>query len=318
MWSEFVAYDELASDRVLGMLRSRNLQPLIAVRPENISTLPSLVQRLREAELCFGLWPMLDDSDGRWANAFSAPNFAEFTRELIALVGAVPSGTVLAIDLEPPIDLLRQMLRGEWQAFAALSRRQRHRGEDILRELVDEASAIGYCCVAAVTPLLLCDTPERRAWQRLLGTPVETLAFEALSCMSYTSLFEGYSRGVLHRRASLAMLAQSAAASHKRFGKRAALSIGSVGGGALGDERPYRGLHELVEDVAVARACGIEDLSLFDLAGVLAQEHPEAWLDAFVDTAPLQGPLPSSRRSRILERSAMELGVLLTRNLPTP
>jgi hypothetical protein len=54
--------------------------------------------------------------------------------------------------------------------------------------------------------------------------------------------------------------------------------------GALGDEPVYRAVRELREDVAAARAAGIEDLSLFDLGGVLARPPAEAWIEALVET----------------------------------
>ena len=82
---------------------------------------------------------------------------------------------------------------------------------------------------------------------------------------------------------------------------RASISLGSVGVGALGDEQPYRSVAELAHDVSLARACGVDDLALFDLGGVLQKARPQDWLDAFVQTPAAEGPRPTARRTRILE-----------------
>jgi hypothetical protein len=73
------------------------------------------------------------------------------------------------------------------------------------------------------------------------------------------------------------------------------MSLGCVGTGALVDEPVYRDPSELAEDVAIARAGGCHDLSLFDLGGVLHREPAEAWLEAFAHGVELTLARPSKR-----------------------
>jgi hypothetical protein len=77
------------------------------------------------------------------------------------------------------------------------------------------------------------------------------------------------------------MLGLCARRARTRWGARAGLSLGAVGTGAFGDEPVLRSPAELARDVAIARAAGIQELSLFELGGVLRRAPAEPWLEAF-------------------------------------
>ena len=137
----------------------------------------------------------------------------------------------------------------------------------------------------------------RPFFQGILGTPVDGVAFGSVSIMAYTSILEGWSRGLLDRRASLGVLGECARLARARYGDRASISVGTVGTGAFTDEPVYRSVAELADDVAVARAFGVDDLSLFDLGGLLRRGPAEAWLEAFVTDRDAPSDLP--RRVRL-------------------
>jgi hypothetical protein len=131
----------------------------------------------------------------------------------------------------------------------------------------------------AVMPMLAFDTAGQ--WmQRTLGTPADDLPVQRHSVMAYTSLFEGWSRGLVGRRRAEWMLGLCARRSRTRWGALAGLSLGAVGTGAFGDEPVLRSPVELARDVAIARAAGITELSLFELGGVVRRAPAEAWLEA--------------------------------------
>jgi hypothetical protein len=120
--------------------------------------------------------------------------------------------------------------------------------------------------------------------ERLLGTPASALPVDGHSVMAYTSLLEGWSRGLLGRRRAEAALVGCARLARWRFGARAGLSLGTVGTGAFGDEPCYRDVGELRRDVSLSLSAGISDLSLFDLGGVVRRGPAEAWLEALVES----------------------------------
>jgi hypothetical protein len=279
----------------LGLLRRYGLELLIAIRPSDLPALPALLGACADAGVPVGAWPMLGDAEGRWANAMNAEAFC-------ALARATRCGPLseIAWDLEPPIEVVRRLGRdlGAIGRLAPPSAR-------FDRARVDYAAAVevhaaeGVPSLAAAVPVVLLDPIGGSAWQRRIGTPVDGPGFAHVSVMLYTSLFEGWSRGWVRRDDARALLAAGCRATRDRFGTRGGVSVGAVGVGAIGTEPVYRCPAELADDVAIARACGVDALSLLDLGGVCARPPAEAWLDAFVHTPPSPHPLPTTVRTRL-------------------
>jgi hypothetical protein len=299
IWSELVPLGELARSPVLAELARRRIELLVAVQPKDRSQVVPLVTRAREVELSIGLWPLLEDRDGRWLHPGNAEAFAGWIDELLSILDrASLTVDALALDLEPPILEVRRILDGDLGAARAWLGRgvdaaPHARLVDSLRERAIEVVA------AVVPPVLLPDRPSR-GWQRVLGTPIDGIAYDVVSAMLYTTLFEGYSAGVVRRADACALLSRFARLASNRFGAHASVSLGAVGKGALGDERTYRDASELAEDVGIAQSAGVDDLALFDLAGVLARPPIEPWLDALTETAASPPPPPSARAGAIV------------------
>lgn len=315
IWSEYTPYEALQEPALLGELGRRAIQLAIAVTPELASRLPAVLRACRAHGVAVALWPMLSDAQGRWVSADNAAAYCRFVRELLdshAAQGVLAQA--LAMDLEPPIARLRGLkdLRPEPAAARPLLTGAR-RAAPAAAELTALATAArgrGLEILAAVMPPVVV-SPESAAlgWQRLLGTPVDALPLDCVSTMAYTSLFEGYSRGLLRRADARALLFKLAVATRARYGARAGISLGAVGTGALGDERTFDSPVELIEDVGIARAAGLTDLALFNLDGVLGRPPLAAWLDALVETPPAAPP-PMTRRAELLWQGLRAAGCL--------
>lgn len=274
MWCETLSFDEVVAPAVATLLARYRVDLLLAVRPWQLDDVGAVVARLRDAGVFVGVWPMLADADGRWASVQSCARFVAFADAVLA---RAPGADELILDLEPP---LRRMTG--WKT-----------GRPTFRQTPSPRAyaAARAAYVAAVTrwraerrvtsalvPVLVA---ERGQWmQRVLGTPATDLPVDRHSVMAYTSLFEGWSRGLVTRRRAEALLGVCARLARRRFGDQAALSLGTIGTGAFGDEPCYRDVAELRRDVEVAVAAGVDELSLFDLGGMLRRGPAEAWLDA--------------------------------------
>ncbi len=292
-----LAHERLCDRRLLASLARRKIDLVVAVFPSTLVTLPRVVDVCGDAGVHVSAWPMLEDAQGRWASTSNAEPFVRFATEVAERVPEI------VFDLEPPFEALRSLSRGR---FAELPSRRAFEGA--VRRFAatcDELRARGVGVHAAALPVVLLDPPRRHArWQSLLGTPVDRVAYESISVMAYTTMIEGWSRGIVRRRDARAILHDIARATASRFGSRASVSLGAVGTGAFGDEPTYRAPSELADDVAIARGAGVDDLALFDLAGVVARPPIDAWLDAFVETPPAHIAPRASRRVRLFRSVA--------------
>lgn len=255
VWCETLPYDELTRPAVVGLVARHGIDLLLSVRPWQLAEVGDVVRRYRDAGVFVGVWPMLADEDGRWASAASAEAFITFADQLVA---SVPFADEVIVDLEPPYAELVKWKNGRptWRQTPSPGSYRAAR-----TAFADAAArwAGARRVTTAVLPLLALEV--RGEWlQRVVGTPASRLPVARHSVMAYTSLFEGWSRGLVGRRRAELLLGACAQLARLTFGHRAALSIGAVGSGAFEDEPAYRDVRELARDVAIARAAGIEEL----------------------------------------------------------
>jgi hypothetical protein len=292
-----LAHERLCDRRLLAALERRRIDLVVAVSPSTLASLPRVAAACRDAGVRVSAWPMLQDAQGRWASTSNAEPFARFAADVARTVCEI------VFDLEPPFEVLRALSRGR---FATLpSRRAFEEGVRRFATTCDELRGRGVDVHATALPLVLLDaSPGAVRWQSILGTPVDRVAYESVSVMAYTTMIEGWSRGIVRRGDARSILHDVAQSAARRFGSRASISLGAVGTGAFGDEPVYRSPKELTDDVAVARSAGVDDLALFDLAGVVARPPIDAWLDAFVETPPADIAPRASRRVRLFRSLA--------------
>ena len=275
MWSETLAFDEVARPELASLLARHRIDLLLAVRPWQLPELADIVDRLRGAGVFVGLWPMLADEDGRWASVSSC---ARFVALVDAVLARAPHADEIVVDLEPPIAVMSRWTAGRPTLRGVPSLAAYRHARDAYVAAVARWR-VHHRVTTAVMPFLAAELGGQ--WlQRALGTPATPLPVDRHSVMAYTSLFEGWSRGLVDRRRAEQALAVCARLSRRRFGARAAISLGTVGPGAFGDEPCYRGVAELARDVALARAAGIDEIALFDLGGVVRRGPAERWLEA--------------------------------------
>jgi hypothetical protein len=312
IYCETLPFEDVTRQRTIALLRRHNLEIVLAVRPWQLVELVTVMQILRDSGVLCSVWPMLGDDEGRWASVHNAPSFVRFVQNVadgLDEAGVLPRE--LLLDLEPPFAHARALAAsgrsgGRWFDFAvarprATSAQAMDAASSELAAAVIDLHARGVATASAVWPLVALDPPGARGWQALLGTPVDALATGRVSVMMYTSILEGWSRGTIRRRDARLLLTAATARAVRRWGASAGMSLGCVGTGALVDEPVYRDPSELAEDAALARAAGCDDLSLFDLGGVLAREPAEAWLDAFAHGADLL-EAQATKRVRLVRR----------------
>lgn len=302
LYSEHVPYSSIDTS-LLASLAKRRIELAVAVQPSGLSpALEAMVARAGAAGVQLVLWPLLDDAHGRWLNH---RNVREFEAHTAQVIRAAPNVRRMVLDLEPPIDWTRAALRG------ALGRAWSQRPTEA-SAVRDDPRAQGFASrlrqrgltVDAVVPPVFAFGS---SWERWLGTPVRAYGCARVEVMAYTSLFEGYTAGLVDRTVARDLLATIA---HRCAGLGQAVALGVVGGGALGDERAYRDVHELRDDVALCQHAGIQALALYALDGILMRGTPDPWLDAFVQPSDTPIEPRATRRGRALTWAGEFLGGL--------
>jgi len=307
-----VSIADATAPPVLDALRSADVQLLQAVFPHTTEATRDLIRACRDRGVSVGVWPMIEDDAGRWASADNGVRYARFARSVLDALGDDAPDT-LAIDLEPPIVDVRRILRADPRPLVRRALRPiREEGAHALVELVNEANERGLETFAALVPPLGTGWGGTHGFERAFGSPVSRLRLSRAGPMSYTTLFAGYGRGLIRPRDAQGLLSMLAAGAHRTLGERASLSLGTIGTGALGDERTYTGPDDLAEDVAIARAAGVDDLALFDLGGMLARPPLERWLDVFTSTPAATKLGRPSRRARAIRAALKASGSALS------
>ncbi len=268
---------------LLSQLAIRNIGLYAAITPSNIGSCRTIVGATKTAGVRIGLWPMISNELGRWASAWTAYPYIDFVDDMLkplARERLLPDE--LLIDLEPPINAARAAVGGRWMGIG----QPPIKGWNTLRSYFATLNNRGLELAAAIAPWCVSGRAAR-AWQWAMGTPIDGQPFARIFAMAYTSMIEGYSRGLLGRKDSRALLSKWTTEIERRHGTRGAIALGVTGRGALGDEPTYRHADELSDDAQLAK-CSNRSLSLalFDLSGALARPPLHSWLDALqTDTA---------------------------------
>ncbi len=282
LYSETAPEDALTAVSTLRVLAARDVELVLAVRPWDLARLPDLAARVTGAGVPLGLWPMVHDDDGRFLHLGNVARVRELA--LAALAGARARGGAPAdvmLDLEPPVDALRAARHRQLLPLVrtfTLGRRLAAPGEVAIARLRDELAHAGVSVSCAVSPQALWDGAGGAFSHSLCTGAAE--GFARVDVMTYTTLFQDSSFGLVGRRRALSILGAIASRATRVLGDRASIALGCVGTGALGDERVFASPAELAEDARAARSAGARRLALLDLGGALARGDLEAWLDA--------------------------------------
>ncbi len=280
-------HDDATAPSALALLRGREVELVLAVRPWHVAGLGEVVRRVAGEGVALSLWPMLSDEDGRFLHAGNVARMRALVTRVLA--AAMPSASALKpeprldvmLDLEPPVDTLRALAHwrlGPAALAAAAAFAASERNDRAARALVTDIQRAGATVSVAVMPHVV--LPGGRALSRLAAVP--TLAgTDSVDLMLYRTLAQGYARGLVSRQRALRWLGHL---SSRAVNEGMRIALGCVGTGALGDEATYSSPADLADDVRVARGRGATAFALFEWSAILRRGPAEAWLDAVLAT----------------------------------
>ena len=297
--AEWTRPAELLAPPLRRLLRRFGVSPLLAAPHDaDDGAVLDAVGRLAADDdlVSSGVWPLLPREQGYWPSERNHEAFAVRVERLLSAGKAPPW---LLVDLEPPIAQMSKVRT----AFAAgvlvwsnLNLRRYAGAVAAYRTLADKWRGAGVRTFACAAPLAAGDLPRNGAtfWQDAWEAPLVGVGWDAVGCMTYTTLMSAYSSGALDHRGARRFAYHAGRATVRRFGGGAAAFVGLLGRGVLGDEPVYTDPDQLRLDVAALRAAGVRDIVLYSLEGLLVPEPSRA-------LAPRHGA-GTCRRTRVAAR----------------
>lgn len=319
VWSERLSYEELAAPAVLDLLHryevTLGVQVTPAQRAQAGDALLALIRRAAEAGVSLALWPTLggDEKAGPYACERNAEAFGDFVDELLDWTEAENAKVPwITVDLQMPREQARRYAQagglGWLLQVARLMRRNMSRQRFMaasaeFQTLQTCIADYGARTVARVMDQVATDlATDSVIWQDFLETPVTTVTWDHVALTYYGSVV--HSSGVAPAD-SRSLLYQACQALQARYGDRAGVSVGWCGAAPSAGESFYATPADLQPDVAAARAAGIQDVALADLAGILQSPAPEAWFELARTCAPTAPALTEWARRALDTRRQM-------------
>jgi len=312
VWCEHLPLGELQGPRVLELLGSHAMSPVLAVRPDtDFGELVGALRAVREAGLATGVWPLMGLDEGYWPSERNVEAWFARTFEILDELerfGVVPDW--IAVDLEPPYGQASRLLRRTLAVpFAAAELAAENMdlarffaSRQVFVEGVTALQRRGLRVLGVTAALAAHDLRDDiPLWQDMFETPWSGVPWDAAGIMAYGSIVAGASRGVFSHADARALHQPLLDHLARRFERRAHVSLGVTGVGVFGDEPSYTEPTELNRDVAAALQSGITDIAVFCLEGILARPDPETWLHAI--TSARASPPPRTWKSVVARRS---------------
>lgn len=298
VWAEYLPPEEAVKKKVIKLLKKYGVILGMSFPPGSMNAkYARLLGEYEQAESPVMLWPLMPDDLGYWPSERTAVEFPAFIEEILDWAGKNKVGFPwLAVDMEPPHYQMEKLKNAGLARKAGLLRefmqqnRNRGRFYDAVSKysrLVENLHARDIRVLSAVADLTAADiTSGGIGIQDMLETPVSPINWDVLSFMIYTSMMTGYSKGLLSPRDARWHLYRLMRNMKESLWDRAGVSIGVTYTGKLGDEPYYETPGELEPDMQAVKAALIEDISIFNLEGILRSDRPEEWFETLIECEP--------------------------------
>jgi hypothetical protein len=302
VWYEYYTVDEALSNRTCELLKRYGVSVCLAFPHGSMDPAHArLLRTWHEHGVECALWPLLPDAQGYWPNERNADVFFDYVREIFDW--AQNSGFPLpwlAVDLEPPLYMMESIKQARPVARIGALRRLAGENRDLGRfygasrrfeQMNEFLHERGCKSLVPIPSHVISDLVSgSTALQDLLETPVSTVNWDMVTAMIYTSMITGYSRGLIRPRDARWYLYAAMRDLKEKLWDRAGVSVGVTWTGKMGDEPYYASPQELLPDIQAAKAALIDDITIYNLEGILRSKQPEAWFEMLLEAEPLAPP----------------------------
>ena len=251
-----------------------------------------LLLKLHAEGILTYLWVLMPDDLGYWIHEGNANQFAEKVQRIQRWFSERNLPFNLAVDMEMPLDQMKVFESGSLLKLLPMMRKNinKKRFESARRVFDQIAETIREQGGKSVAPIAFNLVNEimngKKFIQDLFQTPIAN--WDRISPMFYTSLFEQMTKGLFKKKDARFYMYRTLLKLTKKEGKRASVSLGTIGPGKLGTEEGtgYNDPADFSADVQAALAAEIDDIFVFNLAGIMRSKDPESWFLAITEAEP--------------------------------
>ncbi len=286
--SEFVHYQMV--EEYLPLCKKYGLTLVLALYPELLGSAPleNLLRKATAEGVPVIAWPLLPMEDDYWPNEFNAAKFADLVeRYIVWFECADIKVRWFLVDLEMPDWLSSQMGEvlssggGSEQMQAMLESQinpdEFEQSESTYNRMIWKWRDKGYHFAAVTYPFIIDDLADGdRDMQDLLAVPTTGVDYEYFGFMAYRSgMYELFGQEV-----NAWFSYTYAKKILETYGDKGITGFGVVG------FPDYREPAILMEDIAAARAAGLDKFVIYSMDMIMVDPDPEAWLD-FASVTPV-------------------------------
>ncbi|MCX7745874.1 MAG: hypothetical protein N2645_03140 [Clostridia bacterium] len=297
IWCEFVPPNDLCKDEIVGILKKYNVFLNYKVEYGKLNKdFFSMLKFYNDKNVPVSLWLTLADEDGYWINERNADKFDKYVQDVIHSIDERDLKVEgVCIDLEPSLRDVKNIW-GAKNIFSLsmvyikmllnnISKKRFRAASEILRRTAEFLKAKGLESYA--TSLCYCyyDLKFKSDFmQNVLEVPFFEVPWEKYNMMYYSTLIRHELR---REKINIDYLIYYQMMHLKeKLGDRLAVSIGLSNVGKLGNEPYYDNLNDLSKDVGLLKECGVGDISLFSLDGLMDVQSLEAFLSTIAASKP--------------------------------
>ncbi|HOO55852.1 MAG TPA: hypothetical protein PLN69_03450 [bacterium] len=295
VWAEYFSPEEALDKKVTDLLKKYDVTLGMAFPPGSINdSYAAMLAEYQQLGIPVMLWVLLPDESGYWACESNANEFTGYTSKIFDWADEKGFGIPwLAVDLELPHGQMERMKNakglGVLKSIYSTIAENRNRGRfytasaeynRLIETLHSRGTRVLTAAASQVAEDILTGTI---GTQDIMETPISTVNFDVISFMIYTSMISGYSKGLISPRDARWYLYRVMQDMKEMIWDRAGVSIGVTYTGKLGDEPYYESPEQLKPDMQAVKAALIEDISIFNLEGIVRSPQPEAWFETLIE-----------------------------------
>ncbi len=204
----------------------------------------------------FGVWPVLSKIEGYWFSGFCGK---ESIQKLLEY-----KGLDIKIDIEPPFPFIKFSSFGLLKYGVKMFLFRRAKNNNFLIQTIEE--------LAKSSQIIISGLPLPEFLSRKYGDDIRK-DLGGRNFFIYKTFFSGFLGKFLERYYRWFIRSRL-----KIYKERAMFAIGCTGSGILGNEPVYSDLKSFEEDLKWFSQCGVKNLVVFNLEGILMRRDSEEWM----------------------------------------